>query len=73
MSVGLAYGSVSHLFSCKSPFGIQFFFSCSFIGHVTAFLLMNVNRENGVIGMMLEQKKYAVMEIANICLVVHGG
>jgi hypothetical protein len=34
---------------------------------------MNVNRDNGVIGMMLEQKKYAVMEIANICLVVHGG
>ena len=53
--------------------GYKFFFSCFFIGHVTAGLLMNVNRDNGVIGMMLEQKKYAVMEIANICLVVHGG
>ena len=44
-----------------------------FIGHVNAFLLLNVSRDNGVIRMMLEQNRSAGMGIANICLVVPGG
>ena len=49
------------------------FLSSSFIGLANALGWMNVIRDNGVIGMMIEHMRSAGMGIANICLVVPGG